>query len=38
MTHEQAKALVDNLTDDEVDDLIRFFTENKKENENDRDR
>lgn len=39
MTKEDAKIFVDSLTDEEVEDLIGFFTElrNKKENPNEQD-
>lgn len=37
MTEEEAKAFVDKLTDEEVEELIRFLAD-KKENTNDRDR
>ena len=35
MTEEEAKAFVDKLTDEEVEELIRFLAD-KKENTNDR--
>ena len=39
MTKEEAKAFVDSLTDEEVEELIEYFTKlrNKKENPNEQD-
>ena len=39
MTKKEAKAFVDSLTDEEVEELIEYFTKlrNKKENPNEQD-
>lgn len=39
MTKEEAKAFVDSLTDEEVEELIEYFTnlKHKKENPNEQD-